>query len=164
MLLNFAKTEDYIDTISSMVTPRVIDDTMAKENGEKNVRKATSVGMGVDTMSRKERLEMKKQRVARLRAHGEQMKEEVQWAMKHFTSHFSAVLANTPETLNAAYRIRHEVFCEEIKIFEGNDTRLESDSYDAYARQCMIQHNRSEDYAGAVRLILPKNENSAMIY
>ena len=113
-------------------------------------------------IKRKERLKAKKVRLARLREHEAKFQQEAQWVFEHFTEHFSAVLAQNKEQLESAFRIRHEVFCEEIKIFEGNATKLESDTYDEYAEQCLIQHRNSSDYAGCVRLIMPHAENQAL--
>ena len=112
--------------------------------------------------SRAASLRLKKQRIARLRESQMKFQLEAQWVFEHFTEHFSAVLAENKQQLESAYRIRHEVFCEEIKIFEGNDTRLERDNYDDYAEQCLIQHKRSKDYAGCVRLIMPSEEDQIL--
>jgi len=111
---------------------------------------------------RKDRLKAKRIRIARLRQHEAKFQEEAQWVFKHFTQHFSAVLAQSEKQLESAYRIRHEVFCEETRIFEGNDTKLESDAYDEYAEQCLIQHDKSGDYAGCVRLIMPEADNETL--
>lgn len=112
--------------------------------------------------TRADALRLKKQRIARIRERQMKFQIEAQWVFEHFTDHFSAVLAKSPEELKSAYKIRHEVFCEEIKIFEGNETGLERDNYDDYAEQCLIQHNRSKDYAGCVRLIMPEQENQIL--
>jgi N-acyl amino acid synthase of PEP-CTERM/exosortase system len=115
-----------------------------------------------DKNSLKAKREEKRVRLARLREHKEHIQREAQWAFKHFTKHFSAVKAQTPEEYESAFRIRHEVFCEEIKIFEGNQSRLEHDNYDDYAEQCLIKHNRSGDYAGCVRLIMPSDDSQIL--
>lgn len=107
-------------------------------------------------------VEAKKRRLERLKAHSLHFQQEAIWVFEHFTEHFSAVHAVTKQELESAYRIRHEVFCEEIKIFEGNETRLETDSYDEFAEQCLIQHNSSKDYAGCVRLIMPERKGQIL--
>ncbi|MFC3122186.1 PEP-CTERM/exosortase system-associated acyltransferase [Agaribacter flavus] len=100
---------------------------------------------------RKERiLERRKKREDAFRA-------EAQWVFEHFATHFSATCARSENQLNAAFKIRHDVFCDETKIFEGNATGLERDKYDDYAEQVLIQHQRTSDYAGCVRLIMPEN-------
>nr|WP_136251716.1 PEP-CTERM/exosortase system-associated acyltransferase [Ningiella ruwaisensis] len=116
----------------------------------------------LEKAERAARLKAKRQRIERLRQHENHMKQEAQWAFEHFTKHFTAVRAQTAEQLQSAYRIRHEVFCEEIKIFEGNAARLECDTYDAYAEQCLIQHRRSLDYSGCVRLIMPEKPDQIL--
>ncbi|MDT0593622.1 PEP-CTERM/exosortase system-associated acyltransferase [Glaciecola petra] len=101
-------------------------------------------------------------RYERARAHANHFQQEADWVFEHFTEHFTAVLAHSKAELESAFRIRHEVFCEEIKIFEGNETGLERDSYDDFAEQCLIQHKRSNDYSGCVRLIMPEKEGQIL--
>lgn len=102
------------------------------------------------------------ERLNRILEQKQKFRKEAQWVFEHFTQHFSAVLAQSDKELESAFRIRHEVFCEEIKIFEGNETGLERDDYDNYAEQCLIQHNRSKDYAGCVRLIMPTEDSQIL--
>ncbi|WP_395344600.1 PEP-CTERM/exosortase system-associated acyltransferase [Ningiella sp. W23] len=133
----------------------------------KSVEKPSFLPRDTDITSKlgsqkKQKTDASARRLERRRLHEQQVQKEAQWVLQHFTKHFNAVKAESKAELESAYRIRHEVFCEEIKIFEGNDTRLERDHYDDYAEQCLIQHNRSGDYAGSVRLIMPENENQIL--
>lgn len=78
---------------------------------------------------------------------------------KHFLSFFTPIIAESKEELAGAHKIRHEVFCEELKLFETQDDKFEHDRYDEYARQCVIKHQRTNDFAGTVRMIMPVNDD-----
>lgn len=77
---------------------------------------------------------------------------------RHFAQFFRPVVANEKAALGQAFGIRHQVFCEELGLFPQTEDKLEHDVYDEYASQCLIQHNRSTDFAGTVRIIMPENE------
>jgi N-acyl amino acid synthase of PEP-CTERM/exosortase system len=69
---------------------------------------------------------------------------------KYFTAH-----AATTEALElAAYRIRHEVYCEELGYEAARDDGMERDRYDARALHCVLRSVRNDEYVGCVRLVL----------
>jgi N-acyl amino acid synthase of PEP-CTERM/exosortase system len=74
-----------------------------------------------------------------------------------FQEYFELQLANTPSLREEVFRIRYDVYCQElgyepINIFAD---RLEQDAYDPYSVHCLLWHHKSESYAGCIRLILP---------
>ncbi|MCU0536706.1 MAG: PEP-CTERM/exosortase system-associated acyltransferase [Hydrococcus sp. Prado102] len=76
---------------------------------------------------------------------------------EQFREQFQAVFANTAELKQEVYRIRYEVYCQELG-YESPDKfpdRLESDSYDERSLHCMLKHRISGQYAGCVRLVFP---------
>jgi N-acyl amino acid synthase of PEP-CTERM/exosortase system len=75
----------------------------------------------------------------------------------HFNHYFKSVTAKTGEDLDCAHSIRHDVFCQELGLFDMQADGLEIDSYDAYSEQCLIQHRGSQDYTSVVRLIEPNS-------
>lgn len=122
----------------------------------------TVIEQNIERLERAKRRADKKRRLERAKAHASRFQQEADWVFEHFTEHFTAVLAQNKHELESAFRIRHEVFCEEIKIFEGNETGLERDDYDDFAEQCLIQHKRSSDYSGCVRLIMPEKDGQTL--
>lgn len=77
-------------------------------------------------------------------------------AITKFFQHFRLVPADNPELLREVYRMRYEVYCEEMGFEEPErfPDGLEYDMYDRRSRHCLLQHRASSVYAGCVRLIL----------
>jgi N-acyl amino acid synthase of PEP-CTERM/exosortase system len=71
---------------------------------------------------------------------------------------FAGIAADTPELLQAAHRLRYQVFCVENKIFDPADNPggLERDAYDAHAAQALLLHRPTRAFFGTVRLVLHK--------
>ncbi|WP_210394998.1 PEP-CTERM/exosortase system-associated acyltransferase [Motiliproteus sediminis] len=69
-----------------------------------------------------------------------------------FNQYFSVSVA-TGEQVKEAYRIRYEVYARELGWEPPNSEGLEQDEYDDHAIHCLLQHKRTEAYAGCVRLI-----------
>jgi N-acyl amino acid synthase of PEP-CTERM/exosortase system len=67
------------------------------------------------------------------------------------------------ELRDEVFRLRYQVYCVEnpFENPEDNPDGLERDSYDSRAVHCLLRHKRSRNWAGAVRLILPKTDNPA---
>lgn len=71
----------------------------------------------------------------------------------HFCEFFKSTLATEAEQLNKCYRIRHEVYCEEMGYLPICDDQLEKTSVDKHSIHCTIQHKLSHHFAGTVRLV-----------
>jgi len=75
-----------------------------------------------------------------------------------FRKCFEVVIADTPELLEIAYRIRYQVLCVEKRL-PGFDQSLysdeqERDSYDSHSSHALLRHRPSGNFIGTVRLIL----------
>lgn len=59
--------------------------------------------------------------------------------------------------IEAAHRLRYQVFCVENEIFsiDDNPGGLERDAYDSHSIQAVLRHRATNAIAGAVRLVLP---------
>ena len=80
-----------------------------------------------------------------------------QGLIEHYKRWFDIVPANTPELLEAAYRLRYEVYCLETG-FEDKDQfpdGLEWDEYDERSVTSLLIHKPTGKIAGTIRLILP---------
>ena len=74
-----------------------------------------------------------------------------------YNSYFDVVRATRPEQLEAALRLRYQVYCLE-NPFENpaeNPDEMESDAYDAGSVHSLLLRQGSTDVIGTVRLILP---------
>ncbi len=70
---------------------------------------------------------------------------------------FSLKLAGNDDDRQRAYRLRHEVYCQEIGYQPpaGSSSDMELDPYDDSALHCLMVHRRSGIDAGCFRLVLP---------
>jgi N-acyl amino acid synthase of PEP-CTERM/exosortase system len=71
-----------------------------------------------------------------------------------FETYFDIVPADEDRMLEKVYRLRHQVYCEELG-FEANRTnQLEQDEADKHSIHCLLLHKPTQTYVGCVRLIL----------
>ena len=87
---------------------------------------------------------------------------------KSFREYFEIVIADKPELLEEAYRIRYQVLCIEKRL-PGFDASLyadglETDSYDSHSSHVLLKYRPTGKYIGTVRLILfdPLNPNKPL--
>lgn len=64
-------------------------------------------------------------------------------------------MANTPELVQEAYRVRYQVYCQE-NGYEQGDNGLEFDEFDPHSRHVVIRRRNTGTVAGTVRLVLPR--------
>ncbi len=72
---------------------------------------------------------------------------------KHFSQFLQPHIANTDELKTKVFRLRHQVYCEELKFEDEKPDKLEFDDFDAHSIHCYVKHMTSGDMAGTVRLI-----------
>ncbi|WP_158971623.1 PEP-CTERM/exosortase system-associated acyltransferase [Paraglaciecola sp. L3A3] len=80
----------------------------------------------------------------------------------HFSEYLSPVLALEPSLQTEAYKIRHEVYCRELKFEEMKPSGLEIDDFDSHSTHCLIQHMPTGEYAGTVRIVKSANESQLL--
>lgn len=73
-----------------------------------------------------------------------------------FRKYFAVTPALTDELRDHVFRIRHEVYCAELKYEPVRPDRRESDEYDAHALHCLIRSVRNGEYVGCTRLVLAR--------
>jgi N-acyl amino acid synthase of PEP-CTERM/exosortase system len=71
---------------------------------------------------------------------------------------FDGVPVDTPAQLEAAHRLRYQVFCVENKIFDPakSPRGLEYDEYDDHSLHAVLLHRTTQTVVGTVRLVLHK--------
>ena len=87
---------------------------------------------------------------------------EVDRISRHFSQFFQPVIGRDTNILVASARIRHQVFCEELALFDESEDGLETDFYDSFSQHCLIQHKSSKNYAGTLRLITPEDKSQVL--
>jgi N-acyl amino acid synthase of PEP-CTERM/exosortase system len=80
--------------------------------------------------------------------------------VEDFQKYFTLELATTPSQLEAVYRIRYRVYCEEFRYesAEAFPQQMESDEFDASSRHCLVSHKSSGMPAGCARLVLASEQ------
>ncbi len=70
------------------------------------------------------------------------------------------------ELRDEVFRLRYQVYCVENPFEDpaNNPDGLEHDSYDERGIHCLLRHKRSHAWAGAVRLILPNQNDPTRSY
>jgi len=73
-----------------------------------------------------------------------------------FKKYFEVVPALTDELREHVYRVRHKVYCEELKFEAPRPDRCEKDEYDAHSLHCLIRSSANGAYVGCTRLVLAR--------
>jgi len=71
-----------------------------------------------------------------------------------FDAYFSIVPAYSGPMLEEVFRLRHQVYCEELGFEPQRASRLEHDEYDKRSVHCLLLHKATKTYIGCSRLIL----------
>lgn len=77
-------------------------------------------------------------------------------ALLKLSQEFAVELAETPETIEAAFRLRYQVYCRERDYEQGQGQR-ETDPFDAHARHAILVQRRTGSVVGTVRVICSAN-------
>jgi len=83
-----------------------------------------------------------------------------------FFRYFEIVRADKPELLDAAYRMRYEVYCKE-NAFEdasGCPDQRERDEFDDFSVHTLVRHRKTGHFAGVVRLVLPRRDSTQPLF
>jgi N-acyl amino acid synthase of PEP-CTERM/exosortase system len=77
-----------------------------------------------------------------------------------FKRQFSFKIARTTNDKDRVFRLRYEVYCQEIGYQPpgSGSEHLELDSHDSHSIHCFIEHKASGLAAGCLRLVLPDPE------
>lgn len=73
-----------------------------------------------------------------------------------FSKYFKIEAAATDAVRDEVYRVRHEVYCEELKFEPERPDRREIDAYDAHSLHCLLRGAQApHPSVGCIRLVLP---------
>lgn len=76
---------------------------------------------------------------------------------KNFCQYFVIEPALSPQEKQEVYRLRYQVYCQELGWEPENPSGQETDEYDAYSMHCLMRSVHSGEYVGCIRLVLPKD-------
>lgn len=82
----------------------------------------------------------------------------------HFKQYFTLQRANTAELKDSVYKIRYDVYCDELKYEKNCPKDCEKDKFDAYSHHILIKHIASGRFAGCVRLVTPPKDNLSALF
>ena len=81
--------------------------------------------------------------------------KEANHISSHFSSYFDPIIAASEAQRKEVFRVRHEVYCEELSFEPLKESRLEFDEFDSYSVHCLLQQRNSKHSAGVVRMVRP---------
>ncbi len=72
-----------------------------------------------------------------------------------FHQYFAVVPTHTEELLNETFKIRYQVYCEELGYEDKSSFRdqRELDEFDPVSQHCLLLHKTTNIYAGSIRLV-----------
>lgn len=77
-----------------------------------------------------------------------------------FRKYFEIVPATDDSLRDAVYRVRHEVYCEELGFEPVRADRRETDSYDPHSLHCLMRSSQAKQTSvGCVRVVLAKADD-----
>jgi N-acyl amino acid synthase of PEP-CTERM/exosortase system len=72
---------------------------------------------------------------------------------EHFTKFLKPEYANTDKLREEVFKIRHNVYCEELAFEHQKDNGMEMDEFDSHSSFAMIKHKPTNNYTSCVRLV-----------
>lgn len=87
---------------------------------------------------------------------------EANYISSHFSTYLTPLVAVDEELRREVFKIRHNVYCEELKFEPPKDDQMEIDFFDAFSMHCLIQHVSSKHFAGTVRIVRPTEPDQCL--
>lgn len=81
---------------------------------------------------------------------------EVKTVARHFSSYLSPLVAENEDLRKESFKIRNEVYCEELNFLDTGKNGVEVDDFDKYSTHCLIQHMPTGQFSGTVRVVRPE--------
>ena len=76
-----------------------------------------------------------------------------------FKQYFEIVPACSDALKDEVYRVRYEVYCEDLKFEPERSDKRETDEYDRNALHLLIRSVKTDEFVGCTRLVRPPPEN-----
>lgn len=81
---------------------------------------------------------------------------------KHFTKFLTPEVATTLALREEVFKIRHNVYCEELAFEKVQEEKLEKDEFDEQAIFTMIKHRPTNSYTSCVRVVRSRGEEELL--
>ncbi len=81
---------------------------------------------------------------------------------EHFTEFLTPQVATTEELRDEVFRIRHNVYCEELAFEDVKEEGMEQDEFDCQSIFSMIRHKPTNIYTSCVRVVKSDNESELL--
>jgi N-acyl amino acid synthase of PEP-CTERM/exosortase system len=88
--------------------------------------------------------------------------DEAEAIAKHFSNYLKPQLAKSEALKKEVYKLRYQVYCEELHFEETNHHHIEQDEFDQRSIHCFIRHASSGALAGTLRLIATRNSDELL--
>ena len=88
--------------------------------------------------------------------------KEVESVAEHFEHFLEPILAKNEQHRNESHRIRHSVYCEELKFEDEKPSKLEIDDFDKFSLISLIRHKPNSNFAGTVRVVCPQHHEQLL--
>ena len=75
-----------------------------------------------------------------------------------FSKYFELVFAESPQLQDEVFRIRHQVYCEDLSYESVTPDGRERDEYDRHSKHLLLRTAKTGVRVGCTRLILPRPE------
>jgi N-acyl amino acid synthase of PEP-CTERM/exosortase system len=80
----------------------------------------------------------------------------------HFTQFLQPYIADVQSLREEAFKIRHNVYCEELAFEDVRDNGQETDEFDQQSIFSLIKHRPSETFTSCVRLVKSNGPNELL--
>ncbi|WP_372739189.1 PEP-CTERM/exosortase system-associated acyltransferase [Neptunomonas sp.] len=78
---------------------------------------------------------------------------------QNFNKYFDIRLADIEALKATVYKIRYDVYCAELGWEQNCPVDEEKDIYDEHSVHCLLEHRRTQKFAGCVRLVTASKTN-----
>lgn len=81
-----------------------------------------------------------------------------------FRKYFEILPATDDSIRDAVYRVRHEVYCEELGFEPVRPDRRETDAFDAHSQHCLLRSsNERKTPVGCIRIVMAKSDEPELL-
>lgn len=88
--------------------------------------------------------------------------DEAEIIATHFSNYLKPQIAKSDPLKQEVYKLRYQVYCEELHFEDTNPAHIEQDEFDARSIHCFIRHISSGALAGTLRMIATRNNSELL--
>lgn len=81
-----------------------------------------------------------------------------------FHHYFEITVANTPQLLDEVFKIRYQVYSEEMGFEPENSAHIENDDYDDSAIHVLIKYRPTDRFIGTIRMVLNDKKRKDFVF